>query len=695
MLMKVRQELEPLARLRAAVPDHFHPVLELLIGAVAVPTDQPSCATAVGTLSQCLTAYGRWIEFTRPEFKAWLNAAKCISDLVLENTVLIQGLPPESQIDGRKVIYPGWALLLAICDEHQPLRTALGAEIALSMLEQRQLNVSFCNQLRLDIKKYGRPQNGKEPGIDDLAYLGFGKAWLTRFNKIDARVRRLVEVHGPHGPDRPDHIKPANRFDLLARLRWRLEFPNGKHRQCAIDDSHLTVSQHIEVCSAVRKRCDCDDDAGIVEAVCIFSGLTPNLTKSMPLISSRNHLQIIGIDIEKGCLSLDLCMLFPGRRRPSTSSAALFHPSADVLVVPLPCFLATRLRVRLIGAPSALLLGDLVRWAAVDSRSSLLQAEQRKLGSSLARASKSNGSVGILKGVDRLVAACLTQDFSLSGFARMYYSRLTGQDIYQGCQTLYSGIGWGEPEMSAVQLKPVGSQTVLTREGVSDVFGYLAQQCLDLQPGPRASPDSLTNHHAAYVRYCTALISFCLGLRESHVYRLLAQDLISGQNVLTMHDKQGGNRLMALPAKLNPVVVEQVRQYKGHCAALVTRLRRNGEPSHSKLIEALEKALQGYGTLFFFRTERGAIRPAGSLNTWKVLPDHLRVPGNCGRHFWPNIFREFGLGSRDIDRWMRHRVIGTENNTSSQISSPVQSFERICETQLQVLRGLGVGALNG
>jgi hypothetical protein len=202
-------------------------------------------------------------------------------------------------------------------------------------------------------------------------------------------------------------------------------------------------------------------------------------------------------------------------------------------------------------------------------------------------------------------------------------------------------------------------------------------------------------HHAHYTRYCVALISFNLGLREVYAYRLNARELMAGQAQVVVHDKQGGDRLMAQPVNINGLVREQIRQYGGHCQALVERLGKINSVDAATFSSAIALALRGQGPLFLIRQARGGIRPAGAANTWGQLPNEFRVPGNVGRHFWQNVLRTHGLSSRDIDRFMRHRVVGLESNTSSQTASPAQSFARIDRIQSQVLSALGITALAG
>lgn len=695
MLMRVEPQLEPLARLRAAVPSAYQSTLSLLVGTVTLPVDQPGCATAVIMLANCLLAYSKHISFVRAEFAALLNDASSIVNVVADQLETIQGTPPSGQMESRTSSYPAWSLLLALTEEQQPLRVALGVEIALALLDQGQLSTRFCTQLRRDAKKYGRPTMGQERDIEDLKELGFGRGWLSRYQTLDRQVRRRVELSDPNGPIRPDDANPQNRFDLLARLKWRFDYPNPKHRQGGLDDSHLTRAQFYRVASVVRQQVEKGNAAGFVACMSMITGFTPELTTSLPLILPTRPLHVLGLDVVRGCLVLDFRLLFPNRRRPSPQTAELFHRSEDLLVVPLPIFLADELRCHLADAPGSLLLGDLTGWVKVDSRASLLADEKCKLVSSLARASKSAAAIAIASGSDRLVAASLTWDFSMTGSARMYYARLTGEEIHHGCKLLYSAMGWGEPVIPEIQLAAVGSHCQLNDEGARQLFAKLAGLCGESWPGRRAGFDTLMTHHMHYTRHCVALIAFSLGLREVYAYRLQSHELLAGQAQITIHDKQGGDRLMAQPVPLNALVREQIRQYAGHCQALVNRLGKLNTAEAASFAAAIGLALRGQGALFLVRQPRGGVRPAGAANTWGKLPNQLQVPGNIGRHFWQNVLRTQGLGSRDIDRFMRHRVVGLESNTSSQTGSPWQSFERIDHVQCQVLHALGVSVVSG
>ena len=106
MLMKVHTELEPLQRLRAAVPAACHLTLDLLIGTVTMPMDQPACSTAVATLASWLVNYGKEIRYVRPEFQALLDDAQIIATTVTVRISTIVDACFRLIVDG--VSAPSW-----------------------------------------------------------------------------------------------------------------------------------------------------------------------------------------------------------------------------------------------------------------------------------------------------------------------------------------------------------------------------------------------------------------------------------------------------------------------------------------------------------------------------------------------------------------------------------------------------------
>ncbi len=693
MTTLIDPDLEPMNHMRRLVPAPFETMLHQFVGMVPLPPDQPRIVKAIALLVECLVMYGETIPNPRPFFLDWIAAAQCIRETLSSSSQEADSSAGPMSLAGRLSEFPALALLLTL-NTQLPLQVALGAEVARCLLEQTELKKNYCIALRRDSVRYGRPQPEEERVVEDLAELGFGRGWLAQFQKIDAQVRRRVEMDNLD-PHRPSHAHPHHILDLLARLRWRIEYPKPKHRQAALDDSHLPISQFKRAATSLRARVEAEDNAGLVQSLCLLSGLSPRLLLSLPLVTTYRPLNVLSICVRTGSLQLNLRTLFPHRARPPKATEHLFESGGDILVLPLPGFLAKELQRRSPLFSQAILLGDLVNWVEVSPTDSLIPGEACKLQASLARASKSTGAISIAVGNDRLLSACITADFSLIGSARMYYARLTGSDVYEACARLYAGIGWGAPITDAKQLPLLGSRATLHGDGVKYLFCKLTEAVTASQPARNAQTPRLLEHHAHFTRYCVALLSFCAGLREVRCYRLLANELLHGQDQIVVHDKQGGDALMAQPALVNAVAREQIRLYSIHATALSQRLQRRDDGNGLALAQELRRALQGEGHLFLTASSSGLVHSVGAHFTWREVHEAIQVPPNVGRHFWQNVLRERGLFSRDIDCFMRHRVVGLERNTNSQVSTPRRSLDRIEEVQLAVLCELGIHALPG
>ena len=696
MLMKPPFSLEPLARAREFVPTDAIATFELLISAVPMPPDQPYCAQVIATAADCFIKYARTIGHVRADFDGAIADAVAIANAIHVNQRQIEGAPPSAQLKGRTGEYPVWTLLSQLTADQAPLCVAAGAELAICLLLQNQAHPHYYQQLLRDSKKYGRPTAESDRQFDDLVDIGFGRGWLAHFTRIDKLIRRAVERPDPNGPARPDHANPLHRLDLLARLRWRLDYPNPKHRQAVGDDSQLTMHQLKRAAGIVRSQVEASSSDAMVACMAMITGFSGEVVLSLPLVTKSLLLDTLGLEGELGLLNLDLDAIAPSRARPVVGTEHLFFASSDVLALPLPVFLVQEIQRRHLEFPNATHLGDLVTWRGVDPRSTLIQGETCRLKASLARASHSMAAHAIQIGVDRIMAACLTWDFSITGSARIYYTRLLGADLQHEQERLWSSLTWGPAHSNRTLSFPdCGSRCVLSDRGVQQVFSHLSESCIKIAPGKTGSLSRLLEHHLLYTRYCVCFLSFCFGLREAQDYRLLGADLSFGQALIIVRDKHRQNSLMSQPAVINVIAKEQIQHYRAHCAALIARLKRFNDRTAVSMSQALTGVVDGQGPLFLAFNSRGAPHPIGSAESWGKLPPELRVPANVGRHYWASKFHDLGLSSRDIDRFMRHRVVGLENNTSSQVSIPADSFSRIENAQVEVLNDLSISALVG
>lgn len=696
MLMKTDMaRLEPMQRIVLLTPDELNPFVNQLLGAIgAVPTDQPHCATVMQVTATALVEYSATLGPVRPEFARLVDAARNLCCLLTEHREKIEGKPPAAQLDGRVGEYPLWGLAMSLTNDHHSLLVALGAELALSLLHQKAASPSYCTHLRRDIQIFGRlPSVDEAPSPEHLAALGCGKRWLSRYRRIDRTVKDIVCVAPP--PDGQDgEGRPITTEELLRRISHRFRYPDINRRKGADHDAQLTSEQFTRVACELRARTERGDPQALVYIACLLTGLSSTDVLSLPLVGTTQALDGLGLQVSSGSLLLDLNALFPGGYNPPAEVAALFEASDCVLAAPCPAFFSSEVARLLQLHPKAQSFGDLVKWVVVDHRVPIIAGETSKLWSSLSRTIKSMAPAALAAGLDRLTTALLTWDFAVIGSARTYYARLRGDELSLGARKLHDRLGWGAPR-HASSAAAFGSRTVLTSTAVSQLFGHFELACHESWPGRSCGLERLLQHHHGYCVYTAAIISFCLALREAKNYALRANELCHGQVQVVVSDKTGEDYRRPLPVPVNAVVREQIQQWRAHCRAMAVRLSNHDESCATKLALALSQIANRAPIRLLVSTRGAELVYLGSADVWGAMPASLRVPGNVGRHFWQNALRTQGHCTRDIDRFMRHSVIGLEYNTTDQQSIGMEAFERIADTQERVLTELGVRAISG
>jgi len=685
--------LEPLLRLRQLLTSQGSIFLDGVMAAVgSIPADQPHAATVVLTLVDSFLQYSAELGPVKAPYEQLLRLGEELRAAVAEHRTDIQGHPPRSQLDGRRLSYPVWTLAMELTDGHRPLRIALGAEVARALVQRRPMLETYCTKLRRDIPVLGRHASETELALpEDLEALGFGAKWIASFRTTDRLVRRMVSSRPPSGPDAPDDLGTA---DLIRRLSYRFTYPAANDRKGIQHDGCVRPEVLREVARAVRCGVESGCDQSFIHAASMLTGFSSKAVVSIPLVAGEPGVVGVALADDGHCFFLDLNALFPSRVVPDASVARLFEHSGSIARFYCPAFFAREVIRRKLRSPHAATLGDLVNTSVANARQAMLARDHSKLYASLARCIRSMANTGLWLGADRLTLAFQTWRFSIINSARAYYARLTHDDVLLTADSLFGGLDW-LPVADGTPHEAFGSRCVLTAAGVAEIFSYLASACQELKPGRRANLERLLEHHEALARYTGALLAFSLGAREASEYGFMANELCLGQSQVVLRDKGKNDRVRFLPVPLNGIVREQIRQWTAHCAALARRLHDECEEHAIKLRMRLEAIASSAPVHLLVGLRDAEPASLGSADIWGSLPDHLHVPANVGRHFWQNALRAHGHNSRDIDRWMRHTVLMLDPNDSDQDSIASAAFSRIAATQEKVLSGLGIRAISG
>jgi hypothetical protein len=683
---------EPLLRVRQYLTVRESTFLDILVDAIgSVPMDQPACARVIGTLARSFLDYSARLGEVKSSFAGLLADARGLALAAGAHRLQIQGTPPIAQLKGRISAHPVWALASSLTEHHAALSCALGAEVAYALVRRKRISESYCNRLRRDIGKVGRlPAPDEAATPEELAQQGFGKTWIKSFDRIDAAVKRVVCKEPPD----PDAKEPLDTEQIIRQLTHRFAYPSAALRKGVQHDSSMPPEAMRNVAMALRRSVEAGNDPAFVATAAVLTGLSTHAVLSIPLFKDREQLNGIALSANGHHFLLDLRWAFPSRYRPDPSTAHLFEPAGDIAPLYCPQFFANEVAKRVANAPHATKIADLVHVSGLTARTALLEDDARKLYASLARCSKSLGPVSLHLGIDRLEAAFQTWDFWLINRARIYYSRILGEESWRVADTLYRYLDWPTVAQAA-DFGAFGSQCVLTPTAVTEIFDYLAARCRKLHPGRRGGLERLLAHHMAYAIYTAALLTFSLGAREAAAYELVASEMVLGQRQVVLNDKGKKDAHRAAPVPINAVAREQLRQWRAHCIALAARLESEGDHRAIALRIRLEQIGRCAPTHLLVAVAGVDVIPLGASQVWGGMPSHLRVPANAGRHFWPNTLHAHRIGSRDVGRFMRHQTLMIDPNDSDCDSISFDAFERITTVQERVLADLCVTAISG
>lgn len=681
-------EVDPLSRARALASSGGCQLIDQLLTTLHLPADQPLVASGLLCMAECIVEYATTLPACKAEFSAIVEEANGLAVLLREHAHQIQGIaPPRAQLHRRAGTYPAWALFTSLHPSQQPLRMAAGGATVLSLLTKSTLSGAYCTSLRRDQRILGIPADS-QPQADDLAAQRFGAAWMPRYKKIDAEVRRRVLLAPPPG-GREDRSAGET---LIGLLRHKFEYLNLDQRRGVACDAHLTPEQMRRATARLKVEVEAGNSESTLVAMALIPGLTCRATATIPIIHQLDELCGVGLDLRHGWLAVDLCRLFPNRQPSPHPGANEFEPSGDVLQLPLPAFLLRALRARLAENPEAASVGDLLNCSVMTGRDRLIEEEVAVFAASVARLRRTMPLVALNVTHNRLVAAAVTLDFSLIGSARMYYARLSGSEIIEACTSLFSEIGWN---LMTNQTAPpdVGSRVVPTHGYLTQQFTAQAERCRENWPGRRGSLNALLSHHVHFSRYTAGLLAFCVGARETTVYDIKANQLGFDQRALVLHDKARNDPSRAMMVPLNTICMEQIRQWFAHCEALAARLRNFSDSEAVRMRLALEQVC-ARAAVHAIPMPRPNRAPSG-IGSSDVFGPAFKMPGNVGRHFWQNALRRHGLSSFDVDRFMRHQVVGLETMCTSATEPPGHGLDRIRKAQDSVLTEIGIEPISG
>lgn len=558
--------------------------------------------------------------------------------------------------------YPAWRALAQFGQLDYPPDAVepalLGMELMLKFVAHapRELAPSFVTSL---VSTTPEQSWSVATFLDQYHYANVPKGelppWFRRAKKIYAQFLKTFSQDPPPPPP-PLTFEQRAAAQLAAHAAW----PKFRVRAAVQDHTMLSPAQ-------VKQLTTTEEQGGnrlSAEQQTIlwlvgFTGINLEILPSLPLVQKLESGQVLGIELERGLLLRNFSGLAgdrsAGHSQDEEAAAANHH-----CIVPMPETVHKFLKQKASTVSSAATLEALLpSLSKISSRAAVFQYPC-ELKPSWARWARTTGPVLRQQGMDNLLVAVITGNFANTAKSKLYYCRIGAEEIWQACNTAYNCFGFGAPVARPDGIADFGTPAAPSVERVTRADGLLVAMVNALRPAPRASVSALVAFHNAYVRAVAYRLMFLLGLREARKFCLRANIDEAVDSTVNIDDKTTSGLEGGLPVVLCDEVRRLLSGYRAHCSALAGRLKRlTGETAAVKWLRA---AGESQDVALLCKLTHHA---CSEIGTSDVLAAEFMLAPDFGRKVLENWLRQHGVRTRDIDRQMRHEVLGQESYTST------------------------------
>lgn len=621
---------------------------------------------------------------------AFLGVAEKIKALSMETAdFLDRGEWPAELVDPLYRNFrrsPSWALMFRICGSDMPegAVAAVGGELALSMATRKPFNQSFAQHL-------------VEALAGNPALCSDGTpVWRKKVLKSLVSANALFEC----GRNAAQEAAASDGFTLaLGRIsRARVALAREKDHQAVLDHRAQSMAQIRQSAVWLRQQVEAGDESAMQMAIGILGFVPMSLVLDMPLLGPWTDDYLMGFDFDDGCLKTTHSLFVSGGAKPHPGRDSAVVPAGEVIVKPLPRFLLAALSKKRDAAPQARSVGALLPTAIARSRDMTFATagnDMPRLKATVARFANGFAKFAVSEGIDRYLAALITNDPRIVPTGKFFYAQASRDEIWSATRSLYQALGWGEPAAMA-NGPAVGSKVTPEETAISEWAAWLRSTVETLAPGRRYTYDSLCRHHNAFAMACASMATLFLALRKRSPVHLLASDCIGKRFSIAVDDKHCGLVAAGHKIPMHPILSEQLSLWLAHCRCLDARLARLGNAEASPLRQRLRNNLDGVKVPMFFTINRrkGAHSiTADELAKW--WPQKLGLEANFSRHFWQTALRSAGVASSNVDAFVRHHQRGSDARSSSSSKVPAIVRQEILDAMDCIVNRLGIQAIPG
>ncbi len=468
-------------------------------------------------------------------------------------------------------------------------------------------------------------------------------------------------------------VEPLVEFNRKLAKRWSAcaDYMSPRTRQGTLGHGTLTVDLTQEAGRLIRTGAESGDMVQVVMSIEAMFNITIDMVGDV-LVLAEGQTEtpaLLAVSLDRASFRVDMSWLIDGGASPSANTAHLYENTSRVYWIPMAPWqidVLNRQAVK-IGERRPQRLNDLIGDATHHPKTDVLGGGGAYVAT-VHRLRASLSAIALEQGVPRMIVALTLMQPGLVSTGRSYYGMVTGSQIDSGCTHIYRSLRWlGRNERLPVFVQLCGARVVSTRAALNQVFASLARSVdsADTEHRDVRSLQTWVARHRAIVATLAAAAEFCLCLRESNCYVLDGLEMTSARRAPHVNDKAvhplGGGPASGKPAFLVRLIRSWLRYLN---EAKVDPLLEASSAGRLILVH-IQEALEQDGRNLLFGVDLHGNRIDVGDDAWLgLLPVALRLVENFGRHFWPCVCHDNGLGQRHLDYLLRHRLQAWEHQTS-------------------------------
>jgi hypothetical protein len=506
----------------------------------------------------------------------------------------------------------------------------------------------------------------------------FLKSGVGRLTERELRTLLQMELNAKlYLSDAEEGFSESFEEKVSFHYQNKIYFADSKTRQSVYDRKTYSSAEFESLCRQLKSM---SKDVELSKSACLtliamITNLPIGYIQDIPILEHTTDEWVIALSITDWVIYFDLSIIAPGA---ANLVGEQFIPASQVLVKPLPLFLAKVLQEHLSKAPEAIkTIGDFI---GSDVR--LPDIRPSKLVNTYAKYASDK--------VDIFMGGLLANDFRGFPKSRVYYAQITRLEIWEASKKVFDSLGFGETVTVVTGLN-IGSSAVLADQAITKLFSELANSVEEARTSNNAPLERVIFFHEKYTAYVATLAIFCFALRDANPIDVQSNQVLQGQKFLIVNDKEVHDDATPQPVTICQILHEQFELYRAHCVALLMRLNKAKNPTFNKFKQSLESVLAGDArSIFITPTALKGFSSTKVSSAWSI-----QVPLNFGRHYWASNFRRLGISDREISAHLRHQQKGNLNwSTDSNLI--LSSFiQRVDEAQTQKLLELDIHAISG